>query len=211
MKYKFILLIPMVLALAQAQCQIGFEQYCYVKNKKMGTLVPILNYETQDHLYAEVRYNYEEVNTLSLYVGKNVTEVGKLSYTVIPLIGAVVGEFKGVSAGFNAAVDYSRFFFSTQSQYTLSFYKEHSDFYFTWCELGYQPLKWFYAGLTVQQTYPQKLETLHTEPGIVIGFSLGKFTLPLYVFNPLRNSNYFVLGLNLRTDGFKRKPIDEKR
>jgi hypothetical protein len=195
----------MVFGLMQAQGQINFEQYCYVKNRKMATLVPILNYETPNHLYIEGRYNYEELNTLSLYVGKNLTGVvRKVSYSVIPLIGVVAGQFKGGSAGFNAAVEYSNFFFSTQSQYTVSINKNYSDFYFTWCELGYQPLKWVYAGFTVQQTYLQNVETLYTEPGFVLGFSLGKFTLPLYVFNPLQNSNYFVLGLNLKTDGFKR-------
>ena len=195
----------MVFGLMQVQGQINFEQYCYVKNKKMATLVPIMNYETHNHLYTEVRYNYEELNSVSLYIGKNVTEVGKLSYTVIPIIGVVVGRFKGGSVGLNASVEYSKFFFATQSQYTLSIDKEnYSDFYFTWSELGYQPLKWVYVGLTVQQTYLQRVETLYTEPGFVLGFSLGKFTLPLYVFNPLRNTNYFVLGLNLKTDGFKR-------
>jgi len=202
----------MVFMAVNAVGQIGLEQYCYLKNKKMGTLVPIMNYETQNHLYAEMRYNYEELNTLSLYIGKSVSEVlgnnrtkgNKFSYTVIPIIGAVVGEFKGISAGFNAVADYSNFFFSTQSQYTVSFNKDYSDFYFTWCELGYQPLTWFFAGFTVQQTYLQNVETLYTEPGFVIGFSLKKFTVPLYVFNPLQSSNYFVLGLNLKTNGFKR-------
>lgn len=194
----------MIFILVQVEGQIGFEQYCYVQDKKMTTLVPIFNYETNNHWYTEARFNYEELNSLSLYVGKNFTREGKLSYSIIPLVGGVAGKFRGASTGFNAVVEYSDFFFSTQSQYTVSFYSNHSDFFFSWCELGYQPWKWFYAGLTVQQTYLQEAESICSEPGIVVGFSMGRFTFPLYVFNPLSNSNYFVLGLNLSTDGFKR-------
>lgn len=188
----------------QAQAQIGFEQYCYVKNSQMTTLVPIFNYESNSHWYAEARYNYEEVNTFSLYAGKTFSNDGKFDFSITPMLGGVVGKFKGISSGVNAVVEFKDVFFSTQSQYTISFHESNADFLFSWSELGYQPWKWFFLGVTAQQTYIPEANLLESEPGVFIGFSVGMWTFPLYVFKPMTISNYYVLGINLSMDGFNR-------
>lgn len=188
----------------QAQAQIGLEQYCYVKNKQMKTLVPIVNYESTRHLYVEARYNYEEVNTFSLYVGKSFSKTSDLKYSITPMLGGVVGKFKGLSSGLNAVVEFGDIFFSTQSQYTVSFIDSGSDFLFSWSELGYQPWEWFYLGVTTQQTYMPQGKTMESEPGFFIGFTAGTWTFPLYMFKPMSTSNYFVLGVNFSMDELNR-------
>lgn len=190
--------------LVQAQAQVGLEQYCYVKNKQMTTLVPIFNYESPGHLYLEGRYNYEEDNTLSFYVGKSFSNSGNLKYAITPILGGVVGKFKGISSGLNAVIEYRDLFFSTQSQYTVSFIDTSTDFLFSWSEVGYQPWKWFYLGVTAQQTYMPQSKSLESEPGVFVGFTAGMLTFPLYMFKPMSTSNYFVLGVNLSMDGFNR-------
>jgi len=169
----------------------------------MMALVPIVNFESRNNWYFEGRYNYEEMNTFSLYVGRSFSKTDKLSYSIIPMLGGVVGNFKGGSAGVNAVVEYQRLFFSTQSQYTRSFHERSTDFFFTWSELAYQPWQWVYFGLSTQQTYLPKIRSLVSEPGVVLGFSVDRWSFPLYYFNST-NNKYFVLGINFSSGPFKR-------
>jgi len=181
------------------------------------TLVPIVSFESKNKWYAEARYNYEELETFSFYVGKAFTSkntrpldtlefkkpTDKVSYSVTPLLGGVAGKYKGVSGGINAVVEYRHVFFSTQSQYTIAYY-ESGDFFFAWSELGYQPWNWLFVGVTTQHTYLYQSDRLIVEPGGVIGFTMGRWNFPLYVFNPTTNHYYFILGASLSVGGLNR-------
>jgi len=200
------LIFFMIFMKTNTQAQIAFEQYCYVQDKEMMTLVPIFNFENRNHWYVEARYNYEDLNTVSIYLGRTFSNAGKdkLTYSIIPVLGGVMGRFKGGSAGVNAVIEYEKLFFSTQSQYTFSCNEKSADFFFAWSELAYQPLKWFYFGLSAQQTYLPEAKSSVCEPGAVLGFTVRKWTFPLYCFSPTRNSKYFVLGINFTAGTFKR-------
>lgn len=206
MRYNLALLIlSMIFMESDLQAQGGFEQYCYVKGEKMSAFVPMLTYTSQKNWYVEARYNYEEMNTFSFYFGRSFSNDAKLKYSVIPIIGAVMGQFNGGSAGVNGSVEYQKIFFSTQSQYTFSFPDDGSDFLFTWSELGYHPWKWFHFGLSTQITYLLPIQSLLSESGFVIGFTLARWTFPVYCFNPLDNAGrYLVLGINFSADAFRR-------
>lgn len=181
------------------------------------TLVPIVSFESEDQWYAEARYNYEDLETFSFYVGKAFTSKSasnyysggptrqreKVVYSVTPLLGGVAGKYNGVSGGLNAVVEYRDLFFSTQSQYTIAYY-ESGDFFFAWSELGYQPWKWMFFGVTTQHTYLYQSARLIVEPGGVIGFTMGQWNFPLYVFSPASDHYYFVLGASLSIGGFNR-------
>lgn len=197
-------MLPVLCLLIHAEAQIGFEQYFYVKNKQMSTLVPICNYKSSGNWYAEARYNYEEMKTFSFYGGKIFSKAGELAYAITPMLGGVVGKFKGISSGLNAVVEYKDMFLLTQSQYTVSFNENNADFFFSWSELGYEPWKWFYFGLTAQHTYMPEADSFESDAGLFVGFTMGMWTFPLYVFRPLSTSNYLVLGINLNMDGFNR-------
>jgi hypothetical protein len=196
MKNKIFLII-LLLSAMKLTAQGSFEQYCYVEKDKASVWVPILHYQSKKGWYAEGRYNYESVNTFSLYAGKKFSRQSKLSTSVTPLLGAVVGNFKGVSAGLNITLDYRKFFFDSQSQYTISSNSDNLDFFFSWSELTYQPFQWIYFGLSTQHTYYSAVDETSFESGAVTGFHLGKWTFPVYCFNITDNERYFVLGVNL--------------
>jgi hypothetical protein len=198
------LLFFMIFMVIDVLAQVGFEQYVYLNDKKMMALVPIFSYEARNHTYVEARYNYEEHKTFSLYLGRVFSGEDKLSYWVTPMLGGVIGKFKGGSAGVNAVVEYKKIFFSTQSQYTHSFQELNPDFFFAWSDLGYQPWEWFYVGLSAQQTYLPQTMCLLVETGVVLGFTAGKWTFPAYYFSPISDNQYFVLGINYSVGAFKR-------
>jgi hypothetical protein len=197
MRSKLFIIAIVLLFAENLTAQGSLEQYCYLEKDKTSVWVPLMHYRTTRGWYAEGRYNYEAMNTFSMYVGKEFSRKGKLSTSLTPLAGAVVGEFKGCSAGLNIAIDYRKFFFSVQSQYTMSANSNNRDFFFSWSELVYQPARWIYFGLSSQHTYYSSINSTTFEPGAVAGFQIGKWTFPVYCFNASEEERYFVLGINV--------------
>jgi len=178
-----------------SQTHGGVEQYYYSGTHGTSAIVPRVYYQNKKNWYAEVRYNYDEIGTLSVNVGKAFSKKGAVSYTITPLAGVVAGRLNGGSLGVNAEAEYKNLFFSSESQYTFSSGSRYENFLFNWSELGYQVTSRIYTGLALQMTRAYKTANLF-EPGIMAGFSFDKFTFPLYAFSPLTNKRYFVLGIN---------------
>ncbi|HTF21564.1 MAG TPA: hypothetical protein VK658_25975 [Chryseolinea sp.] len=204
MKNSTLCLLPVLLfAVTDIPAQVGLEQYLYLKNRKVETLVPIITYESP-HIYVEARYNYEENNTFSIYLGRSVSGKNKCEYSITPMIGFAMGQFSGVAAGANATLAYQNIFFTTQIQYARSFHEVRDDFAFAWTDLTYQPATWIYVGLSTQQTVMPRASTFLSEQGIVVGFSIERWTFPMYYFMPIHEDQYFVLGINYNVHTSKR-------
>jgi hypothetical protein len=179
-----------------SQSEISLEQYHYYGAEQPYTYMPVMHFQNKRNWYAEARYNYEDMQTFSLFLGKSFSRDNDLSYTFTPLLGGSVGRFKGISTGMNLDLEYDKFFFSTQSQYSFSTNRLNAaDFLYNWSEIGFQGLNWLYAGLSFQQTY-DKFSGNVLEHGVLIGFSFKKFTVPVYTFSPLKKERYFIIGLN---------------
>lgn len=187
-----------------SQAEAAVEQYHYMGKGQPYVFMPIAYFKTARNWYAEARYNYEDIETFSLYLGKSFTGDNNLSYTFTPLIGAAIGRFRGVSTGLNVDLEYGKFFFSAQSQYSMATDKGkgNEDFFYSWSEAGYQPLDWFYAGATFQQTFTAYEKLL--EPGVFFGFSFGRYSIPVYAFDLLNNQRYFIIGITVSWQGTKK-------
>ncbi len=173
----------------------GLEQYYYMGTYKMFTLVPVGYLQTRKNWYAEGRFNYEALNTLSLYGGKTFEKKALVSYSASPILGIVLGQINGGSAGINLVADYKKLNFSTQSQYTFSVQQRSNNFIYSWSDFTYQVSAKFAAGFSLQQT---KLYMVNGafEKGLLIKTGYKNWTFPLYIFKPESSQRYFVLGLN---------------
>lgn len=179
-----------------AQTKTGIENYNFLSAGEAYVWMPVVHHQWKKGLYTEMRYNYEEQKTASVYMGKNFTgEKGKLEYSVIPMVGLVFGKYNGASVAANIDIGRKKMFLSMQTQYTVNRDDAMNNFFFNWSELGYQPLKWFYAGLSTQITKPWK-SRFEPEYGLMAGFIIKKITIPLYVFSPLKSNRNFVIGIN---------------
>ena len=172
-------------------------------------MTPMANYTTSKNWYGEARYNFDELNTLSLYAGKKFSGNGNLSWEATPLLGGLIGQMNGGSVGLHFGMDYRKLFFASQSQYSFSVENNIDKYFYNWSEVGYNATSWLYAGLALQQTNVYKM-TGKLEPGCMIGFSIGKWTIPLYAFNTATDERYFVLGLNWQWEGKKKKFKNEQ-
>ncbi len=190
----FLLLLVLVGA-AKSQSKGGFEQYHYFGSYQQYIYMPVVHFQSKRNWYTEARYNYEDLQTVSLYVGKTFTGTNRLSYTLTPLLGGAVGRFNGISTGVNFDMEFDKFYFSSQSQYSISTNHINPSFLYNWSELCYQSFSWMYTGLAVQQTHSQPAGSL-LEPGLLVGFSFKNYTIPIYTFDPMKKERYFVVGIN---------------
>ena len=178
---------------ATCQSNTGLEQYYYMNNKAI-TISPKAWYQSSNGWYVEGRYNYEEVKTLSVFAGKTFEKNGDWSYAVTPLAGIVTGKFNGGAVAENATIGYRKFLFSLQTQYTFSIEDRHQNFLYGWADISYRLFSGLSAGMSLQQTSPVQSKA-KTEKGFFIKTELGKWELPVYIFNINGNNRQIVAGL----------------
>ncbi len=187
---------------AFAQWKAGIEQYVYSHTPLSEGIVPIIYLQSPGNFYGELRYNYEEAKTISLFAGKSFTGGGNFEYKLTPMAGYSTGRFKGVSLAINAEGEWKNFFISSQTQYSIATMKTDSlmvkknadDFFFSWSETGYGFGEHFFAGLSVQ--YTRQAGDNIIEPGLLTGLNFQNLSFPFYVFNPFNSNRYFVAGVN---------------
>ena len=179
----------------KAQPRAGVEQYYYMGNYHTFAFIPVAHYQSDQNWYAEGRFNYEAMNTLALYGGKTFEKTAIVSYSATPILGVVLGEMNGGSAGLNLEVNYRRFNFNTQSQYTFSIQQQSNNFIYSWSDLTYQFNGKLAAGFSLQQTKLYQVNGAF-ERGFLVKPTYKSWTFPLYIFKPESRERYFVLGIN---------------
>lgn len=199
---KITFAIPVLLLCLQAGAQsANVEHYYFTKSQHAeGLVTPMANYTSSKNWYGEARYNFDQMNTFSLYAGKRFSGGNSVSWQATPLIGGLMGQMTGGSLGMHFGMDYRNIFFSSQSQYSFSLENRTDKYFFNWSEIGLEATRWLYAGLAVQQTNVYQTQG-KLEPGCMIGFSIKNWTIPVYAFNTTDDERYFVLGLNWQWEG----------
>jgi hypothetical protein len=128
------------------------------------------------------RYNYEDKETGSLWVGYNLSAGDKLALEVTPMIGGVFGNTTGVAPGYQASLAWRRVELSTEGEYVFDTKDRTGNFFYSWMELSYFPLEWCRAGLVAQRTKAYHTD-LDIQRGLLIGFSHKRMDFTTYVFN----------------------------
>jgi hypothetical protein len=209
--FSIIICVIMAQHNTAAQWKAGIGQYSYTSMPLAEAIVPVGYIQSANNWYAELRYNYEEAKTFSLYGGKTFSGGNNLEYTLTPMAGFSTGRFTGVSFAANAEAEWKNFFFSSQTQYSISVKKKDSivvkgntgRFFFNWSELGYNISDLFFGGLSMQ--YTRQTGENNFEPGFLAGLNFKNLSFPCYVFSPFRPGRYFVLGVNYEFNFTKKK------
>lgn len=190
-----------------AQAKSGLENYNMLNQQQEYMWMPILHYQARNGAYAEIRYNYEDVQTLSVYMGKTFSGGKDLKFSLTPMLGFSGGKFSGISLATNAETEWKNFYVSSQTQYSIASRKSNDNFFFSWSELGYGISDKLFAGVAIQ--YTRQSGSGNLEPGFVGGIEFNNVSIPFYVFNPFNSERYFVLGINYEFQ-FKKKHLVTK-
>ena len=137
----------------------------------------------RDWLHLEARYNYEALNTASLWLGYNFSFGEKLVFGVTPMVGGVFGDISGVAPGYKITVSYKMFELYTLGQYFIDDTRHEDNFFYTWSELTCSPVDWFKFGLVVDRT-KLAVENFDIRRGPLVGFKYKCFDFSVYWLNP---------------------------
>ena len=82
-------------------------------------------------LHLEARYNYENQQTGSLWVGHNFIVGHKLIFEATPMIGGIFGNTTGVAPGYEVSLTYKRVAFSSSGEYVFDTKNKNGSFFYS--------------------------------------------------------------------------------
>ncbi|HSR39136.1 MAG TPA: hypothetical protein VLL95_09510 [Phnomibacter sp.] len=147
-------------------------------------------------LHLVSRYNYEDLNTFSLFGGYNFTGGKKLQYRITPMLGFVVGNTDSIAPGLEVDLSLGKFRFYTEDEYVFEFNDKANSFFYSWSELSFAPKEWFWFGISWQRLRPYQSDRV-VEKGFTAGFAFNRFAVQGYYFNPGSETQFGIVNLSV--------------
>ncbi len=136
----------------------------------------------KNKLHLEARYNYEDLETFSGWVGYNFTGGKKIEYAITPMVGGVVGLSNGIAPGLEFTFTYKSFEWYAESEYLFETESNENNFYYMWSDITYSPKDWLWVGISGQRTRLYQTD-LDIQRGLLVGGSYKSFELTGYLYN----------------------------
>ena len=137
----------------------------------------------RDGLHLEARYNYENLETASVWVGYNFGGGANLTWELTPMLGGVFGETAGIAPGYKGSLSWRKIELYSEGEYVLDASELSDSFFYNWSELTFAPVEWFRSGLVTQRT-----RVYHTDRdiqrGLLVGATYENLDVTTYIFNP---------------------------
>ena len=146
----------------------------------------------RDALHLEARYNYEALDSGSLFAGWTFAGGDSLSWEITPIIGGVMGSKHGIAPGFEASAAHGIVDFYIEAEYVADLDARDDSFTYAWSELGVTPLAWLRFGLVGQRSRAYESDR-DIQRGGFAQLTAGRFTLGAYVFNPDDSDDRFAI------------------
>jgi len=137
----------------------------------------------RDWLHLEARYNYEDRDTGSVWVGYSVGGGGELEWELTPMLGGVFGETAGIAPGYKGSLSWRMLEFYSEGEYVFDTTESSDSFFYNWSELALAPVEGFRFGLVTQRTRVYETER-DIQRGLLAGVSYKGLDVTAYVFDP---------------------------
>ena len=147
-------------------------------------------------LHLETRYDYENLETGSAWVGYNFSGGEKLGWEFTPMLGGVFGNTTGIAPGYKFSLTYWKFELSSEGEFVFDVGTSEGSFFYSWSELSVSPVDWFRFGLVGQRTRAYQTD-VDIQRGLLVGFSYRKIDFTTYVFNLDRDKPTWVFSVGV--------------
>ena len=134
-------------------------------------------------LHLEARYNYEDLDTGSAWLGYNFAGGKKVEWTFTPMIGGVFGSTDGVAPGYKGSLSWRKLELYSEGEYVFDAGDSANSFFYNWSELAYAPTEWLRFGVVGQRTRAYESER-DIQRGLLVAFTYKRLDVAGYVFNP---------------------------
>jgi hypothetical protein len=144
----------------------------------------------------EARYNYEDRESTSFFVGANFEFGDKVKLALTPMIGGLVGQTDGIIPALLADLTIGPFEAYAEAEYVFDLDDSSSKYFYQWSELSWWPTEWLRAGVVTQRTRVYQTER-DIQRGLLVGFTLKQLDGTVYFFNPGADDHFVVVSLGL--------------
>jgi len=144
----------------------------------------------------ETRYNYEDRESTSFFVGANFEFGDKVKLALTPMIGGLVGQTDGIIPALEADFTVGPFEAYGEAEYVFDLDDTSSKYFYMWSELSLWPTEWLRAGVVTQRTRVYQTER-DIQRGLLVGFTFKKLDGTVYFFNPGADDHFTVVSLGV--------------
>lgn len=134
-------------------------------------------------LHLEARYNYEDMDTGSVWVGCNFSAGDTVALEFTPMLGGVFGNTSGIAPGYKGSLSWRKLMLYSEGEYMIDSSNSSDNFFYSWTELTWAPVEWLRVGLVTQHTRTYETE-VDIQSGFLVGCSIQRLDITAYVFNP---------------------------
>jgi hypothetical protein len=158
-------------------------------------VTPIV-YADRGPLHLELRYNYEDLETASLFAGWTFEAGEELAASITPMFGAVFGDTEGLAPGLELDVGWRRIAWYSESEYVFGLDDRDDDYFYSWSTLTYGLTDALSAGIVIERT--KIVDTDYSvQRGLALQWQRESLGLSLYVYNLGDDDSYVVFALGL--------------
>jgi len=147
-------------------------------------------------LHLEGRYNYEDIDTGSIWAGWTFTWSGAVELSLVPMAGAVFGHTQGVAPGLELDLSWKVLELYAEAEWVLDVEGRDDSFFYMWSELTVSPRKWVSLGLVAQRTRAFDSD-VDVDRGLLLRFHVGQVTATGYLFDLDTDHPYAMVGIGI--------------
>ncbi len=133
-------------------------------------------------LHLEARYNYEDLETFSGWVGYNLEGGEKITYAFTPMAGIARGLTNGFALGLEFSVTVGKFELYSESEYLWDQASTEYNYFYSWTDLTFSPRDWWWVGISGQRTRLYQTD-LEYQRGVMLGAVAGNWEISGYYYN----------------------------
>jgi hypothetical protein len=142
----------------------------------------LIGYADKGSLHLEARYNYEDLETFSLFVGWNFETGEELEASFTPMFGVVGGETDGVAPGLEVELGWKRLAWYAEMEYLFDLDDSDDNYFYSWSTLTYGLTEEFRAGLVAERTKIVDTD-MSVQFGLALEYDHAPIGVSLYAYN----------------------------
>ena len=169
-------------AAEEAGWEFSLSAYTYIVPDDRDYVQPTFRAD-RDWLHLEARYNYEDLDTVSFWLGYNLSYSGDFSLDFTPMLGGVFGDTDGIAPGYELTLTWKKLQLYSEAEYVIDCNDTSDSFLYTWTELTYSFTDWFRAGGVIQRTKAYDTD-FDIQRGFMAGLTYEDFDFSFYLLNP---------------------------
>jgi hypothetical protein len=144
-------------------------------------------------LHLEARYNSENLETGSAWLGFTFNGGKRVEWEITPMLGGVFGETTGIAPGMKGAITWRQLELYSENEYVIDAGDRSDSFFYNWSEATLAPSERYRFGVVTQRTRVYRSDR-EIQRGVMAGVSVNQLNITAYVFNPDDEKPRFVLG-----------------